>query len=233
MGVSIVIPIGPNEQEPTRLVQCLKLFPPDCVEFIFVSADDVTTFPGRALIDSELNDYALQWLVSGLGRAKQQNCGARAAKYSWLWFLHIDSGFDEALVQSLLNVISRKPSSSLVLYCFRLAFYPHSLLMPLNSWGANLRTRFFKLPFGDQGFLLSTDAFKTLGCFDESTSYGEDHLLAWKVIHLKGRVRLLPETIVTSARKYYANGWLQQTTKHQYLWLAQCLPQIKLYLFNK
>ena len=104
------------------------------------------------------------------------NDGARKAQGQFLWFLHADSHLKNDAFNHLLKTINKHPSS---LIYFNLAFKPHFFLMKVNSFGANIRSHIFKLPFGDQGFCLSKIVFNELKGYDETAKYGEDHLLVW------------------------------------------------------
>lgn len=50
------------------------------------------------------------------------------------------------------------------------------LLSGLNAIGANVRSKVFGLPFGDQGFLIRKEVFTNLGGYPVDCYYGEDHL---------------------------------------------------------
>jgi hypothetical protein len=97
--------------------------------------------------------------------------------------------------------------------------------MSLNSFGANIRSRLFKLPWGDQAFCLSKKRFQQLGCYDETTPYGEDHLLVWQAHQKKVKLHHIPLAVITSGRQYKKNGWLKLTVQRQYLWLKQAIPE--------
>ena len=55
--------------------------------------------------------------------------------------------------------------------------------MAINAFGAHLRSRWFGMPFGDQGFLAPRTTFETLGGFDETVGRGEDHAFVWTARH--------------------------------------------------
>ncbi|MEP6938153.1 MAG: glycosyl transferase family 2, partial [Rudaea sp.] len=86
------------------------------------------------------------------------------------------------------------------------------------------RSRWFGLPFGDQGFVVPARSFAQLGGYDETVRYGEDHLFVWAA--RAGGLAVLPigATVFTSARKYAAGGWLRTTLRHWQLTLRQALP---------
>jgi hypothetical protein len=224
-GISIIVPVGPDEKSFLPLIAGLKHFPRDNIEILFVCCQNFASIHDKSEIDRELLTFDTRWIITEAGRAKQQNEGAHQAKYAWLWFLHVDSMFDAELVRPLLEVVEQASTELLELYCFHLAFYPRSRRMSINAFCANKRTQILSLPFGDQAFFLSKKSFQTLGAFDERADYGEDHLLAWALKHRKGKLICFPGTIRTSDRKYRYTGWLRQTAKHQWLWLKQVWQQ--------
>jgi GT2 family glycosyltransferase len=95
--------------------------------------------------------------------------------------------------------------------------------MKINSWGANMRARFFGIPFGDQGFCIEKQLFETLGGYSETAPYGEDHLFVWRAHKAGVKLNRVPARLTTSARKYQQNGWLKTTLLHQYLWIKQLM----------
>ena len=152
------------------------------------------------------------------GRAASLNAGAAKAKGEYLWFLHADSTLPDDGWQKLQQAITQKPKA---LHYFNLAFSGDSLLMKLNGWGANFRSRFLGCPFGDQGFCIQKSLFETLGKYPEDAPYGEDHLFVWSARKAEILLHNINTTLTTSPRKYEKGGWLKITLLHQYLWLKQ------------
>ncbi|HEY5718660.1 MAG TPA: hypothetical protein VIS52_09210 [Motiliproteus sp.] len=219
--LSVIIPLGPHESRLGRLPGDLRLLPP-AWEILFVTSMPPATHPLYAAITARVAGRGLRWIEAPQGRAAQQNAGAAVATGEWLWFLHWDSGFDPVLLQALERQRQRLPNA--LHYC-RLQFMRDAAVpMALNSWGANWRSRWLGVPFGDQGFCLPARLFQQLGGFDERAPYGEDHLLVWAA-HLQ-RVPVLGCTapLHTSARKYAQQGWGRLTLRYQWLWIRQALP---------
>lgn len=166
---------------------------------------------------AEANDLptVVRFVESDQGRAKQMNTGALEAKGEFILFLHGDS----RLSQNALNALSTKLAQKLLLekkllyYSLKFA-HDGPPLMKLNEWGVAFRSRFLKLPFGDQGFCLSRQTFLELGGFNETAACAED--LIFIITARKAGVGLcaLPEVIVTSARKYRRDGWIRTTAHH-------------------
>ena len=156
-------------------------------------------------IDSEI-------IISCEGtRAKSLNAGAAKATHEFLWFIHADSKVTSNNINALKESISTKPDA---LHYFGLS-YDNKGLIALNAWGANLRSRFFGLPYGDQGFCISKSLFLTIGGYPENTKYGED-LLFIRLARQHGiNLNHVPSKLTTSARKYKEQGWLKLTLIRQ------------------
>ena len=101
------------------------------------------------------------------------------------------------------------------MYYFSLKFEDGRILR-LNSLGANLRSRLFSLPYGDQGFCLSKELFLRIGGFPENVKYGEDLYFVLKTKRLGIPIINIPNYLITSSRKYLNNGWFITTLLHQW-----------------
>ncbi|MCW8885707.1 MAG: glycosyltransferase [Motiliproteus sp.] len=232
--LSVVIPLGPQEQTLGRLLGDLLLLPPG-TEILFVSCPHNTPFPQQQQITNILKNHRVNWLSAETGRAKQLNLGASKATGRFLWFVHVDSGFGPELVRELITQLDRNPESFHFSPLRFAADGPKSMGLPwmlFNQWGANLRSRWLGVPFGDQGFCLSKQNFEQLGGYPEDAPYGEDHLLLWQA-RLNGvPLKMGLNSLTTSARKYRAKGWGKLTLLYQWIWIKQAAP-LALQLFKQ
>lgn len=133
------------------------------------------------------------------GRAVQMNYGATRATGEILYFLHADSYPPPGFVQDLRRAHAQGYGSG----CYRLAFdHPHWFLR-FSAWC----TRFplTVLRFGDQSLFVRRDLFARVGGFREDLLIMEDQEIIRR-LRARGRFRLLPRAVTTSARKYLANG---------------------------
>jgi GT2 family glycosyltransferase len=150
------------------------------------------------------------WLVAAVGRAHQQNAGARLASRDLLWFLHADSRLTANTLPALTQIHARH-----FLAYFRLRFGRDGpWLARLNAFGANLRSHRFWLPFGDQGLLMPRTTFLELGGFDEQLALGEDLDLVLRARAAGLEMLGLDATLESSARRYREQGWLATTLRH-------------------
>jgi len=203
--VSIVVPIGPGESAWRALLGDLQGLPVD-VELLLMG---VETAPPELDALSDALAGRLRWLQAPQGRAVQQNAGAAAARGDWLCFLHADSRLDATAVRALA-ALAQRPAA---LYHFDLGFFDGPALLYLNALGANLRSRLFGLPFGDQGLSLPRADFQRLGGFDEQLPRAEDHALVWAAHRARLPVRSLGARLRTSGRRYAEEGWLRTTLR--------------------
>ena len=203
-SLSIVVPAGPGDRAWQSLWPCL----PDSsdVERVLVLAD------GDALAAPPAQTTVL---TAARGRAKQMNAGLRASRGAVVWLLHADSRVDaDAVASALRAAAALEHTDHAVLAYFDLAFFDGPALMTVNAFGANVRSRLFGMPFGDQGFLAPRRVFETLGGFDESIARGEDHAFVWAARRAGIPLRRLPGRVATSARRYAEHGWWRTTREH-------------------
>ena len=211
-NLSIIIPLAPEENAWENLWQDLKDLP-EQIEIILV---------GPQKPENHLPDR-IKWIDSELGRARQLNCGARAATKDFLWFLHADSRFTPKTIPALANSLKNHPNH---LHYFNLRFLPDgSPLMFINEIGCWIRSKWMKLPFGDQGFCVSKEVFEFIGAYPEDVSYGEDHVFVWRARQLGIKLRSTRCALKTSARKYRAQGWSKITRLYYKLWTKQAAPE--------
>lgn len=155
-------------------------------------------------------------LCSAGTRAKSLNQGAKQAQGEFLWFLHADSRVSSDNLNQLEKHLQQDPHA---LHYFDLRFDCGGLPQ-LNAWGANIRSRLFNAPYGDQGFCIQRDQFIKSGGFPEDVPYAEDLHFVWRAQQQGIALNRIPSKLVTSARKYQQRGWLKLTLTYQKIWLS-------------
>lgn len=214
--MSVVIPVAAHDESWRALLKDLKL-KQSLFEVILSCADSIE-------VPKELDPENRVKVIAGSpGRAKQLNRGAKNASRKFLWFLHADTHLTEGALKALRTNIKLNFDD---VRFFDLGFFDGPQWMWINALGVKLRSKWLKLPFGDQGFCLQKETFEKLGGYDENASYGEDHLLIWKAHELKISVRPMNGKLLTSARKYQKSGWLKTTREHVQLTYTQARKEL-------
>ena len=159
----------------------------------------------------DLENCGAEIIVSSEGgRAQSLNVGAGKAQREFLWFLHADSRVTAENMQILQRCLKREPTAAHYFF-LNFGFGLHAF----NAWGANVRSVFFGLPYGDQGLCLSKENFEKLGGYPEATC-GEDLLFVRKAKKAGVPLRYVPSKLRSSARQYYEQGWLKLTIVRQW-----------------
>jgi rSAM/selenodomain-associated transferase 2 len=159
--------------------------------------------------------FQARLLLSERGRARQLNTGARAAVAPLLLFLHADCEFPAP--RTLRHAIDALQAQQNRLADQRIAgHFALRFSLPAAGYGlgyflteSKARLDLPGCTHGDQGFLLSRSFFQQVGPFDESLPLMEDTAFA-EEIRRRGRWLLLPDEIVTSARRFEMEGLLER-----------------------
>ncbi|MEQ1931320.1 MAG: TIGR04283 family arsenosugar biosynthesis glycosyltransferase [Parvularculaceae bacterium] len=148
-----------------------------------------------------------QIIVGPKGRGGQLKRGAAAATGDWLLFLHADTVLDPAWTDEA-RLIMREPMTAAA---FTLAFDSGSVGAKAVAFGANIRTRLFALPYGDQGLLISRAHYDAVGGYRDMPLF-EDVDIIDRIVARGGRraLRLLKTRAVTSAERYERRGYARQ-----------------------
>lgn len=142
-------------------------------------------------------------LVSGPpSRGGQLRRGARQAGGEWLLFLHADTVLPPGWAALVQGQMARDGGPA----CFRLRFGDGGWQAAMVAGWANLRTRLFALPYGDQALLISRRDYDAIGGYRDIPLM-EDVAIARA---LGRRIRLLPGHAITSAERYERDGWARR-----------------------
>lgn len=212
LRLSIVVPAGPGESAWTAL--------PDLLTPLGVNHEIVLSTAGAP---SRKPPERVRLVQGPAGRAHQLNAGIAAARAEWLWLLHADSRpGPAALAAAAAFMAAHDNPHRPVLGWFELAFdRAGPAVVALNARGANLRSRRFGLPFGDQGWLLPRRTFDRVGAFDAGFGRGEDLEFVVRARRRGVAIEPVGAALTTSARRYREQGWLRTSARHGWftLWL--------------
>jgi rSAM/selenodomain-associated transferase 2/rSAM/selenodomain-associated transferase 1 len=141
-------------------------------------------------------------LSAGKGRARQMNKGAARAKGDVLVFLHADTLLPENAFRKIGEVMS---SGRYKGGAFDLSIDSDRPFMRFVTWSAGLRSRITRVPYGDQAIFIRKDYFDEIGGYKDIPLM-EDVELMKRVRRRGGRIHILKERALTSARKYISEG---------------------------
>ncbi|MDI6795555.1 MAG: TIGR04283 family arsenosugar biosynthesis glycosyltransferase [Desulfatibacillaceae bacterium] len=205
LRLSVIIPAYNEEQNLPRTLKKLVGF---CHEVIVV---DGHSQDATAKIASKMG---AQVLLSQKGRGLQMALGASKAKGDVLCFVHADTLVPKDFARHISLALK---DSRVVWGAFALGVDARTLGLNLICLGANLRTRLFKLPYGDQAIFVRRDAYFAVGGF-APVPLMEDVDLARKLGRI-GRFCFVRARVVTSARRWQQEGLLARTLKNYSLLL--------------
>ncbi|MEP6769799.1 MAG: TIGR04283 family arsenosugar biosynthesis glycosyltransferase [Acidobacteriota bacterium] len=137
-------------------------------------------------------------------RGARLAAAAREASGDQFLFLHSDSRPPENALEAVARCLSNRATGG----AFSLAYENAGPgLRWIAAW-ANLRSRWLKLPFGDQGIFCRREAYESAGGFRDLPVC--DDLDFVRRLRRVGPFTILPERTTTSPRRYEERGAFSQ-----------------------
>lgn len=136
------------------------------------------------------------------GRAKQMNTGAKVATGALLYFLHADTYPPKNFDLYILNAYKHNISSG----CFRMKFNTSKKFLQFFAWFSRINLKLCR--GGDQSLFILKVLFQKTGGFNESYIIYEDTEFIGRLYKISN-FKVLPQHVITSARKYDQLGSLK------------------------
>jgi len=204
--LSIIIPVL---NEVTHLPGLLsQLLQHPGVEVIVV--DGGSTDGTRDVVQQACDQQANVRLVRcQRGRGRQMNSGAAVARGDILLFLHADASLPDDFPETIRSVLSKKCLAG----AFRLHIDSPKRRYRLIEFGANQRSQWLNLPYGDQGLFLRAETFYAMNGF-QNWPLMEDYEFMQR-LRRRGPVFLARSPATVSARRWEKLGVLKATLINQ------------------
>lgn len=187
------------------------------------------------------SDRLVRGITAAQGRGLQMNAGAAIARGEILLFLHADTQLPATAFQSIIQLFDPAPNpdqtpnlsskglkplvpndsagDQLVGGAFDLAIASSRWILRTIARVASIRSRLTRLPYGDQAIFIRRSAFLELGGYPEIPIM-EDVALMRSVRRRGWRIRILPDRVLTSARRWEREGVWRCTLRNWTILLA-------------
>lgn len=200
--LSVIIP---TVNEALCLERCLESIP-RVPEVELVVADGGST-DGTVDLARSLGATVV---VAPRGRAAQMNAGAAMARGALLLFLHADTRLPPKAHVEAARLLAEP---GVALAAFRLGIDHRSFGLRCIEFLANFRSRWLRMPYGDQALAVRSDVFRRMGGFRELPIIEDFEFV--RRVRRHGRVRLSRRTVSTSARRWVRDGILRTVIINQ------------------
>lgn len=200
--LSIIIPTYNVEPALVRAIESAKHG--QDTEIIVVAAG---TFGNSLRIAAESQ---VQFIVSPSGRATQLNRAVQTASAEALLFLHADTRLPEGFLGLVLDALDQP---RVVAGAFQLRIATPHRFARFVEFGVWLRSRWWRLPYGDQAIFIQRKQFEQLAGF-KRLPIMEDYEFVRRVRRL-GEIKILAACVSTSPRRWESHGYLRNTIVNQ------------------
>ncbi|HEX3129279.1 MAG TPA: TIGR04283 family arsenosugar biosynthesis glycosyltransferase [Thermoanaerobaculia bacterium] len=207
MRLAIVIPTL-NEEPSLRRTLLLAMAAADEVVVSDGGSRDRTVEIARSL--------GARVVTGPPGRGGQLNRGAAATDADILLFLHADTILPEEAGRAVREAVAGGGAGG----AFLIRFDRDGLLYRLGGRVVNLRTRRAFLPLGDQAQFATREAFRELDGFREWPILEDlDFAMRLRRRYDRSRLAVVPDPVVTSARRFARQGPVRTVLTNWLIWL--------------
>ena len=201
MKISIIVPTFNEELVlENTLTQIQQLSPHEVIISDGGSDDETCNIANR---------FSRHVITGSSGRAAQMNAGAAVATGDILLFLHADSRLEKKSYQTMLKAMANPKWLG---GAFTLSIESDKWSLKLITLLANIRSKYFGLAYGDQGFFVRKEVFRNMKGFP-LIPICED-LDFYRRLRKEGPVILLKEKAHTSPRRWVQEGIFFTTARN-------------------
>jgi rSAM/selenodomain-associated transferase 2 len=161
-------------------------------------------------------------------RGIQLNLGSEKVFTNWILFLHADSILENTAIEEIEKFISADENKYKAA-AFKLKFDQVNIYAFLLSKVVTFRSKYFKLPYGDQGLLISKAFYNKIGGYKNLPIMEDVEII--RNIGFRN-IKILNSSIITDSIRYQSAGWLIRPLINLYC-LALYLLGFNIEIINK
>lgn len=193
MDVSVIVPTLNEERNVVSLLENLNRQNPSQILVADGGSEDNTVDLAKSM--------GADVVISAPGRGVQLNSGAAKAVGDCLFFVHSDVRLPENAISSITQCLSSKTCCG---GAFSIDTDSRRPSFRFIYHVINLRSRYLRLPLGDQGIFVTKAAFEALDGYRHIPIMEDLDFI--KRLNKIGRITILPQKIIASARRYDRDG---------------------------
>jgi rSAM/selenodomain-associated transferase 2 len=210
-AISVIIPVLNEAQGVNGVIAHIRSQAAvDAVEIIVVDGD-----PAGSTIKA-ISHPGIITAIAEQGRGSQMNCGAIRATGDILLFLHADTLLPPnafARINKCMEVAGHVGGS------FDLGIDTEQQVFRITERYVAWRTRLTRIPFGDQAIFVRREYFERIGGYRDIPIM-EDVDLMRRIRQRGDAICIIPEKVMTSARRWEKDGIIFGTIRN---WMLQAL----------
>lgn len=154
------------------------------------------------------------------GRGQQLAAGAEHARSDWLLFLHADTVLGDEWISEVRRFIHQNhldgnKQNGMRAGVFKLKFDERGIAPSIVAWGAMFRTRYLRMPYGDQGLLISKRLYEKIGGFRDMVLFEDvDIIKRIKLVQGRKALHVFHSSAITSAKRYREDGYMKRVIRN-------------------
>jgi rSAM/selenodomain-associated transferase 2 len=195
--ISIIIPVLHESAIINELLKTLHQLETDEPFEIIVVDGSSTRDTLRVITDKNVLKYSCSQ-----GRGRQMNEGATHAKGDILVFLHADTFLPSNALHIIQTALQNK---QLIGGAFTLQIESKTIFLRMIAAYSTLRSQVTRAPYGDQVIFIRKSTFDAIGRYRDIPLM-EDVELMRRIKKKKGKIIILPDPAITSARRWDNEG---------------------------
>lgn len=202
LDISIIIPtLNEEEYLPATLERAISTGAREIIVVDGGSADHTLAVAREA---------GVRTIRTGASRGGQLNAGAAVARSPLLLFLHADTLLPEDAGSSVVKTLE---DPRIIAGAFRLQIDADGRAYRMIERCVALRSRWRGLPFGDQAIFMRSRDYHALGGLPDIPVM--EDVVFMRRVRRRGKVVLLDDPVITSARRWHRRGVIRTTLDNQ------------------